>query len=510
MRMLFICFISVGLICFISVCIRYSLFIAMFYIEKLRKNGNGYPPAVGTLIDEMRHYGRLYDYHTELSSKLKTYRILYPLSSAIYTSDPVNIEHVLKTKFSTYPKGEESYQILKDLLGDGIFNVDGDPWRYQRKLASYEFSRRAIMDFSSNIFRSKAAELVQHLSVFASTRQAIDMQGLLTRSTLETMFIIGFGVEPSALIGSSEKWNAFADAFSDANAVITVRYIDIMWKLKRFLNIGSEASLRKDVKLIDDLVYKLILHKREHHRSPLHSEGKKDDILSRFLAASEKDPEHITDRFLRDIILSFMLAGRDTTSVTLSWFLYMICKHPSVERKILEEISDTMNIEDGSIEKFSESLTNTVLNGMHYLHAALSETLRLYPAVPLDGKECAEDDTLPDGFKVRKGDFVNYPIYAMGRLTYLWGDAADLFQPERWIEDGIFRPESPFKFTAFQAGPRICLGKDFAYQQMKIIAATLLYFFKFKLEDERQEVRYRTMLTLQIDQGLRLHVFPRE
>ncbi|CAN6480324.1 unnamed protein product [Victoria cruziana] len=98
----------------------------------------------------------------------------------------------------------------------------------------------------------------------------------------------------------------------------------------------------------------------------------------------------------------------------------------------------------------------------------------------------------------------------MGRLTYLWGDAADLFQPERWIEDGIFRPESPFKFTAFQAGPRICLGKDFAYQQMKIIAATLLYFFKFKLEDERQEVRYRTMLTLQIDQGLRLHVFPRE
>ncbi|KAF3781543.1 Cytochrome P450 704C1 [Nymphaea thermarum] len=451
MGMLFISFLSVGLIFCTCICIRYSLFIAMFFVEKLRKNGNGYPPA-----------------------------------------------------------GEESYQILKDFLGDGIFNVDGDPWRYQRKLASYEFSRRAVMDFSSSVFRSKAAELALHLSVVASTHMAIDMQDLLMRSTLETMFIIGFGMEPSGLIGSTEKWHAFADAFNDANAFVTKRYADVMWKLKRFLNIGSEAALKKHVKLIDDLVFKLILHKREHHGSPLDSEGKKDDILSRFLTACEKDPEHITDRFLRDIILSFMLAGRDTTSVTLSWFLYMICKHPSVERKILKEINDAVSIEDGSIENFSESLNNAALNRMHYLHAALAETLRLYPAVPLDGKECTEDDTLPDGFKVRKGDLVTYPIYAMGRMTYLWGNNADLFQPERWIEDGIFRPESPFKFTAFQAGPRICLGKEFAYQQMKIIAATLLYFYKFKLEDEQQEVRYRTMLTLHIDQGLSLHVFPRK
>ncbi|KAJ4811900.1 Cytochrome P450 [Rhynchospora pubera] len=93
----------------------------------------------------------------------------------------------------------------------------------------------------------------------------------------------------------------------------------------------------------------------------------------------------------------------------------------------------------------------------------------------------------------------------MGRMKFLWGDDAYEFRPERWLnEDGIFVPASPFKFTAFQAGPRICLGKEFAYRQMKIVVATLLYFFKFEMWDSSREVRSRTMLTLQIDGGLHL------
>jgi len=87
-------------------------------------------------------------------------------------------------------------------------------------------------------------------------------------------------------------------------------------------------------------------------------------------------------------MLNFMIAGRDTTAVTLSWFFYLLCKNPDVEEKLLQEIHDLVKenkcgsmIE--SISKFSQSLTYAVLDKMHYLHAALSETLRLYPAVPL-------------------------------------------------------------------------------------------------------------------------------
>ncbi|KAK4371937.1 hypothetical protein RND71_007321 [Anisodus tanguticus] len=146
---------------------------------------------------------------------------------------------------------------------------------------------------------------------------------------------------------------------------------------------------------------------------------------------------------------------------------------------------------------------------MHYLHATLTETLRLYPAVPVDGRCADADDVLPDGLHIRKGDGVYYISYAMGRMPYIWGNDAEDFRPERWLKDGIFHPESPFKFIAFHAGPRICLGKDFAYRQMKILAMALLHFFRFKLSDDTKEVTYRTMFTLHMDEGLQVRAVPR-
>ncbi|KAG5626801.1 hypothetical protein H5410_012019 [Solanum commersonii] len=147
---------------------------------------------------------------------------------------------------------------------------------------------------------------------------------------------------------------------------------------------------------------------------------------------------------------------------------------------------------------------------MQYLHAALTETLRLYPAFPVDTKLCFSDDTLPDGPSVNKGDTVSYLPYAMGRMKFIWGDDAEEYKPERWLDrDGFFRPENPFKFTAFQAGPRICLGKEFAYRQMKIFSAVLLSYFVFKLSDDKKTINYRTMINLHIDGGLHVRVFHR-
>lgn len=155
-------------------------------------------------------------------------------------------------------------------------------------------------------------------------------------------------------------------------------------------------------------------------------------------------------------------------------------------------------------------MSEDALEKMQYLHAALTETLRLYPAVPVTGKLCFSDDTLPDGFSVNKGDMVCYQPYAMGRMKFIWGGDAEEYKPERWLDgDGFFRPENPFKFTAFQAGPRICLGKEFAYRQMKIFSAVLLRYFVFKLSDDKKTVNYRTMLNLHIDGGLPIHVFHR-
>ncbi|KAM0069304.1 putative abieta-7,13-dien-18-ol hydroxylase [Helianthus debilis subsp. tardiflorus] len=220
----------------------------------------------------------------------------------------------------------------------------------------------------------------------------------------------------------------------------------------------------------------------------------------------------MNDRYLMDIILNFLLAGKDSSANTLSWFFYMLCKNPLVQDKVVSEIENVVGKqENGSrIQDFVDRIDDQVLEKMHYLHAALTETLRLYPAVPVDGRVADMDDTLPDGFKLKKGDGVYYISYAMGRMAHIWGDDAYDFKPERWLNDnGVFQPESPFKFIAFHAGPRICLGKDFAYRQMKIVSIALLHFFVFKLADESRKVTYRTMFTLHIDGGLHLLATPR-
>lgn len=331
------------------------------------------------------------------------------------------------------------------------------------------------------------------------------------RCTLDSIFKVGFGVDLNCLDGSSGEGTEFMKAFDESNALVYWRYADPFWKLKRISNIGSEASLKKNIKVIDDFVHNLISTKRNLLGMQQDS-NEKEDILSRFLLASEKDPDEMDDQYLRDIILNFMIAGKDTSANTLSWFFYLLCKNPLIQEKILQEVRDVASNQknETNIDDFVAKLTDETLEKMHYLHAALTETLRLYPAVPVDGR-CAEiDDILPDGYRVKKGDGVYYMAYAMGRMPSIWGENAEEFRPERWLENGNFQPESPFKFIAFHAGPRICLGKDFAYRQMKIVSVALLRFFRFNLADGARDVTYRTMFTLHMDGGLHVCAIPRK
>jgi cytochrome P450 len=191
------------------------------------------------------------------------------------------------------------------------------------------------------------------------------------------------------------------------------------------------------------------------------------------------------------VVVSFVLAGKDSTTSALTWFFWLLAVNPRCERRVHDEVSRSP---DGDVK------------GMRYLHAALTEAMRMYPPVPFNGRVAVADDVLPDGTKVRAGGMVTYVPYSMGRMEYNWGPDAASFKPERWIgDDGGFRNASPFKFTAFQAGPRICLGKDSAYLQMKMALAILCRFFRFELV-EGHPVKYRMMTILSMAHGLKVRV----
>lgn len=150
---------------------------------------------------------------------------------------------------------------MEVLLGDGIFNVDGELWRRQRKTASFEFASKNLRDFSTTVFRDYSFKLC-HILIQASFQdQPVDMQELLMRMTLDSICKVGFGVEIGTLAPYLPE-NSFAQAFDTANIVVTLRFIDPLWKLKKFLNVGSEALLEKSIKVIDDFTYSVIKRRK--------------------------------------------------------------------------------------------------------------------------------------------------------------------------------------------------------------------------------------------------------
>lgn len=486
-----------------------------------RKLPKGPPswPLVGATPTHAGNFHRFHDYITEYCKLYKTFRVAFPGFDCYYTTDPANVEHMLKTNFSNYVKGRFTYDKHQEFLGDGIFSVDGAEWRQQRKIASYEFASNALRDFCELAFREKATRLASFLVLEGQEGKSVDMQDLNLRLTFDSYSKVGFGMEMSTLQRNPPPEQlAFANAFDDCNAMVFTRYVDPLWRLKRWLMVGNEAKLAKDVATLDSIVFSFIEQRRREMQQGIYK-NVKSDLLSRFLTLSKNNVDEFTNQKIRDIIINFMLAGRDTTAVTLCWFLYALCENPCVQEKLVEELyqieGSTTATTDGSfpseeqIQGFAKLLTYDKLSKLHYLQACIQETLRLYPPLPHDLRVAVAKDTFPDGIKVRKGDCMNLSPYAMGRMEWLWGKDTLDFKPERFIKEGVCQQESPFKLTAFLAGPRMCLGKDFASLQMKVTAAILLRFFKFEIVPGHK-VRYRTMITLHMSEdGLRMNVLPR-
>ncbi|RLN04328.1 hypothetical protein C2845_PM13G16120 [Panicum miliaceum] len=342
---------------------------------------------------------------------------------------------------------------------------------------------------------------------------------------MDSIFAVTFGSELNTLgasgpDGGDDEASRFQAAVDDASEFTLLRYVNPFWKAMRLLNVGPEAALRERVKVVDEFVYRRIRARSEELQASQQPDltTTRRDMLSRFMEAASTATDDgsagttVDYKYLRDIVLDILIAGKDTTVEALAWFFYMACKHPRVQERVFQEAGEATLAGEAAVpvDEFARRLTDEALSRLHYLHAALTETLRLYPGLPLNNKECFSDDVLPDGFSVGKGDIVFYVPYAMGRMEYLWGEDAEAFRPERWLDDnGEFQQESPFKFTAFQAGPRICSGKELAYRQMKVLAAVLLRFFVFKLRDEAASVSYRATITLLIEDGLHLTATPR-
>ncbi|KAK7292690.1 hypothetical protein RJT34_15542 [Clitoria ternatea] len=427
------------------------------------------------------------------------------------TCDPRNLEHILKTRFDNYPKGPTWHAVFHDLLGDGIFNSDGDAWLFQRKTAALEFTTRTLRQAMARwVTRAIKDRLCLILKKAEDQGEPIDMQDLMLRLTFDNICGLAFGLDPNTCALELPD-NQFATAFDRATEASLQRFIlpKVLWKVKKWLQLGLEVSLSRSLVHVDDHLSNVIEKRKVELLSQQKDGTFHDDLLTRFM----RKKESYSDKFLQHVALNFILAGRDTSSVALSWFFWLVTQNPKVEEKILHEICTVlMETRGNDVAKWLvEPLVFEEVDRLVYLKAALSETLRLYPSVPEDSKHVVADDVLPDGTFVPAGSAVTYSIYSAGRLKSTWGEDSMEFRPERWLSlDGTkFIMHDSFKFVAFNAGPRICLGKDLAYLQMKSIAAAVLLRHRLVLVPGHQ-VEQKMSLTLFMKNGLKVNVHERD
>ncbi|TVU48446.1 hypothetical protein EJB05_08083, partial [Eragrostis curvula] len=429
------------------------------------------------------------------------------------TCDPANVRHIFTSNFANYPKGDE-FAVIFDVLGDGIFNADGESWRRQRVKAQMLMTGPRFRAFSARCSRDKVKESLLPFLAHAAADEGrpCDLHDVFLRLTFDMTCILVFGVDPGCLaIGLPTV--PFARAMDDALETLFLRHITPMalWKLMSRLEIGQEGKMAAARRTIDSFVADTVAKRRADKLK----EGISDsgDLLSSFICNEDDDDgDNNDDVFLRDTTVNLLLAGRDTTGAALSWFFYLLCKNPRVEQKLLDELAPIASKkaaddagDDGMVTFDASEVGNLV-----YLHAALCECLRLYPSVPFEHKAVVADDVLPSGDVVKAGDKILVFNYSMGRMEGVWGKDCMEFMPERWITgDGKLRYEPSYKFISFNAGPRTCLGKEMAFVQMKTAAAAVLWNFAVELVPGHV-VQPKLSIILHMKNGLAVRVRRRE
>ncbi|XP_010923101.1 cytochrome P450 86A1 [Elaeis guineensis] len=500
-----------------------SAYLTWFWVLARRLTGPRVWPIFGSLPGLIANRSRLHDWiadNLRATGAATTYQTcVLPLPGVArrqglvtVTCNPRNLEHVLRTRFDNYPKGPMWQSNFHDLLGQGIFNSDGDTWLLQRKTAALEFTTRTLRQamarwanrsIKSRLWRILADHCGDH---HLHRRHGVDLQDLLLRLTFDNICGLTFGKDPETLSPDLPD-NPFANAFDAATEATLQRFLypNFLWRLKKLLDLGSERSLRKSLEVVDRYMTEAIAMRKENPS---------DDLLSRFMKKKDANGNAFPSSVLQWIALNFVLAGRDTSSVALSWFFWTITQRPDVEKKVVDEIAAVLRQTRGpDVARWvEEPLDFDELERLEYLKAALAETLRLYPSVPQDSKYVVADDVLPDGTVVPAGSTVTYSIYSVGRMEGIWGKDCMEFRPERWLtaDGGRFElAKDTYRFVAFNGGPRTCLGKDLAYLQMRSIASAILLRHRLELVPGHR-VQQKMSLTLFMKNGLQVYVHQRK
>ncbi|KAL8828759.1 MAG: hypothetical protein Q9170_006460 [Blastenia crenularia] len=307
----------------------------------------------------------------------------------------------------------------------------------------------------------------------------------------------------------------FSKAFDFASGAIGDRFQNPFWKIKEFI-LG--ATLRRaflEVKRFGNDIVSSTVARREKADATTDKSVKDVNPLQTNLIDSLLD--HMTDhQVVADAAMNYLSAGRDTTAQSLTWTLYLLMRHSQHQRLLIQELAEafTSTPEDSSLQGITYDHVQPA--SLPYTHSIFAETLRLYPPVPFELKECVSSTMFPDGTWLPKGSVVIWVPWAMGRSRRIWGEDSEEFKPGRWLNAAGFieLQKSAFEFPVFNAGPRSCLGKKLAELLAVAVLARLIWRYEFEEITDKGlggcgvggERKSQNSLTLPMEGGLPVRI----
>lgn len=393
--------------------------------------------------------------------------------------DPDALRRILRDKVEDYPKSDVTKLILGPAIGNSLFVAEGEAWLWQRRTAAPVFSHRNVAALAPVM--SAAADR-STARIAAAVGRGVDVFAEMVTATFEVIsdvtFSDGAGFDRDAVHRAIESY---------IGQTAKVSLLDIIgappW-VSRPSRMFAGAAMR-DMKRVADAT---ITQRRSTGPKPV------PDLLDLLLAG--EDPASLrkmTTAELRDNLLTFIVAGHETTALTLSWALYLCAFDPDVQAQARAEAQAALG---------DRAATVADLAALPLTRRIVDEALRLYPPAAFLSRTARAADTLL-GRDVRAGDTVVLPIYALHRHHALWRDP-DAFDPTRFADPKAI---DRFAYLPFGDGPRICIGASFALQEAVIILATLLARFRFS-RIPGKDPKPVMILTLRPEGGVWLRVDP--
>lgn len=397
------------------------------------------------------------------------------LKEAIVTTNPAVIQHVLKTNAENYQKSDIQVKRMGHFLGKGLLTTHGEAWRTQRRLIQKGFDRKQL----------EALSAIMQDSLTESLREFDKQIGVGPVDIYPQLMKMTFAMVAKSLFGARLK-DEDIDLVSDT--ICTVQEFIVRQTLQPYLNPWFEVSgeLRKHEEMrtrADGVLLEYI--KKRRQEPPGH------DLLQTLMDARYADGEGMSDELVLSESMQLLVAGHETSSNGLSWLLYLLSTRPDCLEKVRQEFDAVLGdapLSFGDVMKLG------------FTTQVIQEALRLYPPFWMIDRMAVADDRVGD-IEIPAGSTVIVHVYGAHHAPRYW-ENPESFDPERFTKANE-KLQVPFTYLPFGAGPRGCIGGNYAMLQILMILSDVLRRYDFQLIPG-QTIEARPMVILRPRHGIRM------